>query len=133
MTPVPLIEAADVSKRFAGGLGRALNSAVTFPIGIDVEGAPVVADFADPNTCHALVAGSTGSGKSELLQTLVASFAVDYPPSRVAFLLIDYKGGAAFKDLMTLPHVVARTWPPSVQTRLTFCASALPVFAIVAV
>jgi S-DNA-T family DNA segregation ATPase FtsK/SpoIIIE len=55
---------------------------------------------------HALVAGTTGSGKSELLQTLVASLALTYPPDRLTLLLVDYKGGAAFKDCMKLPHTV---------------------------
>ncbi len=55
---------------------------------------------------HGLVAGTTGSGKSELLQTLIASLAVSHPPDRLAFLLVDYKGGAAFKDCVRLPHTV---------------------------
>ena len=59
-----------------------------------------------PSGSHALVGGTTGSGKSELLQTMVASLAAEYPPSRVGFLLVDYKGGAAFKDAMRLPHCV---------------------------
>lgn len=59
-----------------------------------------------PLGSHALVGGTTGSGKSELLQTMVASLAACYPPSRVGFLLVDYKGGAAFKDAMHLPHCV---------------------------
>lgn len=53
---------------------------------------------------HALVAGTTGAGKSELLQTLVASLAATHPPDRLAFVLVDYKGGAAFKDCVRLPH-----------------------------
>ncbi|HRB05095.1 MAG TPA: FtsK/SpoIIIE domain-containing protein, partial [Ilumatobacteraceae bacterium] len=55
---------------------------------------------------HALVGGTTGAGKSELLQTMVASLAANHPPNRVTFLLIDYKGGAAFKDAVHLPHTV---------------------------
>lgn len=55
---------------------------------------------------HALVAGTTGAGKSELLQTLVASLAATHPPDRLAFVLVDYKGGAAFKDCVKLPHTV---------------------------
>jgi S-DNA-T family DNA segregation ATPase FtsK/SpoIIIE len=55
---------------------------------------------------HALVAGTTGSGKSELLQTLVASLALHHPPDRCSFLLVDYKGGAAFGDAAALPHTV---------------------------
>nr|WP_231127224.1 FtsK/SpoIIIE domain-containing protein [Motilibacter aurantiacus] len=55
---------------------------------------------------HALVAGTTGAGKSELLQTLVATLAASYPPERVSFVLVDYKGGAAFADCAALPHTV---------------------------
>jgi S-DNA-T family DNA segregation ATPase FtsK/SpoIIIE len=55
---------------------------------------------------HALVAGTTGSGKSELLQTLIASLAMQHPPDRCSFLLVDYKGGAAFAEAATLPHTV---------------------------
>lgn len=55
---------------------------------------------------HGLVAGTTGSGKSELLQTLVASLAVANTPEALNFVLIDYKGGAAFKDCVKLPHTV---------------------------
>ncbi|MEV7971609.1 FtsK/SpoIIIE domain-containing protein [Cellulomonas sp. NPDC089187] len=52
---------------------------------------------------HALVAGTTGSGKSELLQTLVASLAISNTPEGMTFVLVDYKGGAAFKDCVDLP------------------------------
>ena len=55
---------------------------------------------------HGLVAGTTGSGKSELLQSLVVSLAASHPPSKIAFVLVDYKGGAAFKECKDLPHTV---------------------------
>jgi DNA segregation ATPase FtsK/SpoIIIE, S-DNA-T family len=55
---------------------------------------------------HGLVAGTTGSGKSELLQTLVASLATANRPDAMTFVLIDYKGGSAFKDCARLPHTV---------------------------
>jgi S-DNA-T family DNA segregation ATPase FtsK/SpoIIIE len=55
---------------------------------------------------HALIAGTTGSGKSELLQTVVASLALHHPPDRCSFLLVDYKGGAAFGEAAALPHTV---------------------------
>ncbi|WP_046527858.1 FtsK/SpoIIIE domain-containing protein [Cellulomonas sp. FA1] len=55
---------------------------------------------------HGLVAGTTGSGKSELLQTLLCSLATNNPPSRITFLLVDYKGGAAFRECADLPHTV---------------------------
>lgn len=53
---------------------------------------------------HALVAGTTGSGKSELLQSLVISLAVANSPEAMSFVLVDYKGGSAFRDCARLPH-----------------------------
>lgn len=73
-------------------------------IGVTAEG-PYAIDLRADGP-HALVGGTTGSGKSELLQTLIASLAVSVPPDRLAFLLVDYKGGAAFKDCRDLPHSV---------------------------
>ncbi|MDQ0776576.1 S-DNA-T family DNA segregation ATPase FtsK/SpoIIIE [Streptomyces aurantiacus] len=55
---------------------------------------------------HGLIAGTTGSGKSELLQTIVAALAVANTPENMTFVLVDYKGGAAFKDCVNLPHTV---------------------------
>jgi S-DNA-T family DNA segregation ATPase FtsK/SpoIIIE len=55
---------------------------------------------------HGLVAGTTGAGKSELLQTFVASLAVANRPDAMTFVLIDYKGGSAFSDCARLPHTV---------------------------
>ena len=55
---------------------------------------------------HGLVAGTTGSGKSELLQTIVASLAVANRPDAMTFVLVDYKGGSAFNDCVHLPHTV---------------------------
>ena len=55
---------------------------------------------------HGLIAGTTGSGKSELLQTIVASLAVANRPDAMNFVLVDYKGGSAFKDCVHLPHTV---------------------------
>ncbi|MEO9138235.1 MAG: FtsK/SpoIIIE domain-containing protein [Jatrophihabitans sp.] len=53
---------------------------------------------------HTLVAGTTGSGKSELLRSLVLGLAVNHPPDQLTFLLVDYKGGAAFAGCDALPH-----------------------------
>jgi S-DNA-T family DNA segregation ATPase FtsK/SpoIIIE len=55
---------------------------------------------------HALIAGTTGSGKSELLQTFVASLAAVNRPDELTFVLVDYKGGSAFKDCVRLPHTL---------------------------
>lgn len=55
---------------------------------------------------HALVAGTTGAGKSELLQTLIASLAAGNRPDELNVLLVDFKGGAAFGPCAQLPHTV---------------------------
>ncbi|MEM7273518.1 MAG: FtsK/SpoIIIE domain-containing protein [Actinomycetota bacterium] len=55
---------------------------------------------------HALVAGTTGAGKSELLRTMVAAMAVEHPPTEVTFVLVDFKGGGAFDACADLPHTV---------------------------
>jgi DNA translocase FtsK/SpoIIIE-like protein len=55
---------------------------------------------------HGLVAGTAGSGKSELLQTIIASLAVANRPDAMTFVLIDYQGGSAFGDCVRLPHTV---------------------------
>lgn len=55
---------------------------------------------------HALVGGTTGAGKSEFLQTWIMSLAATLSPERLTFLLVDYKGGAAFADCVDLPHTV---------------------------
>ncbi len=56
---------------------------------------------------HALVAGTTGSGKSEFLRTLVTSLALRQPPELLSFVLVDFKGGGAFDPVSGLPHVAA--------------------------
>ncbi|MGX5377870.1 type VII secretion protein EssC [Ligilactobacillus sp. LYQ135] len=55
---------------------------------------------------HGLIAGTTGSGKSELIQSYILSLAVNYHPYDVAFLLIDYKGGGMANLFKDLPHLV---------------------------
>ena len=58
---------------------------------------------------HGLIAGTTGSGKSEFIITYILSMCVNYPPDQVAFVLIDYKGGGlagAFdNERFVLPHL----------------------------
>jgi S-DNA-T family DNA segregation ATPase FtsK/SpoIIIE len=55
---------------------------------------------------HALVGGTTGAGKSELLQSWILAMAAAHSPQRVTFLLVDYKGGSAFSECVRLPHTV---------------------------
>ena len=82
---------------------RAASSFVV-PIGVDGDG-PLMIDLVHDGP-HILVAGTTGSGKSELLRTLIASLAATVDAQRVNFLLIDYKGGSAFDRCAALPHTV---------------------------
>ncbi len=55
---------------------------------------------------HGLVAGTTGSGKSELLQTLILSLAMTHHPYQVGFVLVDFKGGGTFDPFKNLPHTL---------------------------
>ncbi|MFC6422558.1 FtsK/SpoIIIE domain-containing protein [Ornithinimicrobium tianjinense] len=74
-------------------------------LGLDAEGAPVVVDLTKQGP-HALVAGTTGSGKSELLRSLVVGLALLNPPSALSVLLVDYKGGSSLAGCAGLPHAV---------------------------
>jgi S-DNA-T family DNA segregation ATPase FtsK/SpoIIIE len=55
---------------------------------------------------HALIAGTSGAGKSELLQTLVTGLALGNTPDALSLVLVDYKGGSAFAECAQLPHCV---------------------------
>lgn len=74
------------------------------PVGWTGDGRVVLDLVADGP--HALVAGTSGSGKSEFLQSLVMSLAVHHPPDRVSILFVDYKGGATSGVFDSLPHSV---------------------------
>lgn len=76
-------------------------------LGIRRGGQPLVLDLSHTgHGPHGLVAGTTGSGKSELLQTLVVSLALRHHPYDLGFILVDFKGGGAFSPLTPLPHVL---------------------------
>ncbi|MEP6479166.1 MAG: FtsK/SpoIIIE domain-containing protein, partial [Rhodoglobus sp.] len=66
---------------------------------------PVVLDLVEHGP-HAVVGGTTGSGKSELLTSWVLAIASARSPQEVTFLLVDFKGGSAFGSLVALPHTV---------------------------
>lgn len=78
-----------------------INSTLGFKSG----GVPFVLDISDKNHGpHGLIAGTTGAGKSVLLQSFILSLALNYSPSEVQFILIDYKGGGTSEDFRDLPH-----------------------------
>jgi DNA segregation ATPase FtsK/SpoIIIE, S-DNA-T family len=74
------------------------------PIGMGEDGALTLDIVKDGP--HGLVGGTTGSGKSEFLRSLVAGLAARNDPTRLNFILIDFKGGAAFKACERLPHTI---------------------------
>lgn len=78
----------------------------TMAIGVGLDG-PFTLDLRSDGP-HGLIAGMTGSGKTELLQTIIGSLAVANRPDQMNFVLIDYKGDSAFKDCVNLPHTVGK-------------------------
>lgn len=79
------------------------------PIGVTGTGEPLSLDLKESAQGgigpHGLVVGATGSGKSELLRTLVTGMAMVHAPEHLAFVLVDFKGGATFAGATELPHV----------------------------
>ncbi len=90
---------------------RAPRDLLRVPIGCDAVGAPVELDIKESAQGgmgpHGLIIGATGSGKSELLRTLVLGLAMTHSPEQLNFVLVDFKGGATFLGLERLPHVSA--------------------------
>lgn len=80
------------------GLEAVLGLGVDGPFGVDLVG----------EGPHVLIAGTSGAGKSELLQTFVCSLGSAYPAERLTFLFIDYKGGASSAAFEELPHTVGQ-------------------------
>jgi DNA segregation ATPase FtsK/SpoIIIE, S-DNA-T family len=92
----------------AVGLGELLppvaGPGLSAPLGVAPDGLVVLDLVADGP--HAVVAGTTGAGKSELLVSWVLGMAAGRTPDEVSFVLVDFKGGAAFAPLVGLPHVL---------------------------
>ena len=81
------------------------------PIGVGASGQVVALDIKESAQQgmgpHGLVIGATGSGKSELLRTLVLALAMTHSSEQLNFVLVDFKGGATFAGMADLPHVSA--------------------------
>ena len=95
----------------SGWAGRLERDRLRVPIGQAVDGSPVVLDLKESAQQgmgpHGLIIGATGSGKSEVLRTLVLALALRHSPEALNFLLIDFKGGATFAGMSDMPHVSA--------------------------
>jgi S-DNA-T family DNA segregation ATPase FtsK/SpoIIIE len=90
---------------------RSATDRLRVPIGIDQDGGTVELDIKESaqggNGPHGVLIGATGSGKSELLRTLVLSMAITHSSETLNFVLVDFKGGATFIGLDKLPHTSA--------------------------
>jgi len=99
------VEDLRVLERWRASQGVKRSLAV--PVGMRAGGEPLMLDLHErvhgPN---GLVAGMVGAGKSELLQTLVASLAISFHPHKMAFVLVDYKGGGMADPFEGLPHTL---------------------------
>jgi S-DNA-T family DNA segregation ATPase FtsK/SpoIIIE len=90
---------------------RSPKQRLRLPIGVGSDGRPLELDLKESAEGgmgpHGLVIGATGSGKSELLRTLVTGLAVTHSSETLNFALIDFKGGATFAGMGSLPHTCA--------------------------
>jgi S-DNA-T family DNA segregation ATPase FtsK/SpoIIIE len=81
------------------------------PMGVSADGGVLELDIKESAQNgmgpHGLLVGATGSGKSELLRTLVLGMAATHPSEHLNFVLVDFKGGATFAGMAELPHVAA--------------------------
>lgn len=80
-------------------------SPLVFPVGVDIKNELVIADLADTNTCHALIGGMTGSGKSEFMKSMIYSLMVRNDPQWMKFLLIDPKL-LTFSVFQDIPYLI---------------------------
>lgn len=84
------------------------NKSLAAPIGVMAGGEMFYLDIHEKyHGCHGLVAGTTGSGKSEFLQAYILSMMINYSPNEVAFVLVDFKGGDMARPFLSSPHLAA--------------------------
>ncbi|RKN10974.1 type VII secretion protein EccCa [Streptomyces radicis] len=90
---------------------RPMRDRLQVPIGVSADGGLLKLDIKESAQNgmgpHGLLVGATGSGKSELLRTLVLGMAATHSPEQLNFVLVDFKGGATFAGMAELPHVAA--------------------------
>ncbi len=88
-----------------GQLAQVLHSAGTALLGLDTEGIPVLLRLGAPDVAHVLIAGTTGSGKTEAAKTMLASMVLFQRPRDLQLIVVDPKG-SSFKVLEQLPHLL---------------------------
>jgi S-DNA-T family DNA segregation ATPase FtsK/SpoIIIE len=106
---VELLGLGDAADARPAPAARSRAASLRAPIGRSADGEVLWLDLKQAAEegmgPHGVLVGATGSGKSELLRSLVSGLAATHDPEQLAFVLVDYKGGAAFADLARLPHV----------------------------
>jgi DNA segregation ATPase FtsK/SpoIIIE, S-DNA-T family len=102
---IPSAESVDIRALWKP---RSRADLLRVPIGVRATGEPLYIDLKEAADgglgVHGLLIGATGSGKSELLRTVVTSLALTHDPETLSFIFADFKGGAAFAELANLPH-----------------------------
>ena len=97
------VEDLDLKARWSASK---VTKSMAAPVGVSKTGI-VMLDLHDKaHGPHGLVAGTTGSGKSEILQTYILSMATLYHPYEAAFVIIDFKGGGMVNQFAQLPHLL---------------------------
>jgi len=90
---------------------RRARDRLRVPIGLTVDGQPMILDIKESAQQgmgpHGMLIGATGSGKSEVLRTLVLALAMTHSSEDLNFVLVDFKGGATFAGMADMPHVAA--------------------------
>ncbi|TSB24941.1 type VII secretion protein EccCa, partial [Streptomyces benahoarensis] len=98
-------------ERFHEFRGPGERDRLRVPVGVAADGSPVEIDLKESAHNgmgpHGMLIGATGSGKSELLRTLVTSLALTHSSEILNLVLVDFKGGATFLGLENLPHTSA--------------------------
>ncbi|MFX4271227.1 type VII secretion protein EccCa [Propionibacteriaceae bacterium Y1685] len=110
---IPITELLGIEELAHVGPGlwrpRSPRDFLRVPIGLDDYGAPILLDLKESAALgmgpHGICIGATGSGKSEMLRTLVLALALSHSPEDLSMILVDYKGGATFDPFTGLPHV----------------------------
>lgn len=105
---LPDVRSVDFDQAWSPRLER---DRLRVPIGQEPSGAPLVLDLKESASQgmgpHGVMVGATGSGKSEVLRTLVLALAMTHSPEQLNFVLVDFKGGATFAGMAEMPHVSA--------------------------
>lgn len=100
------VDDLDLGKRWESSR---VDKSISVPLGVKNKNEVVALDISDKAGAHGphgLVAGTTGSGKSEILQTYILSIATFFHPYEVGFVIIDFKGGGMANQFKDLPHLI---------------------------